>query len=112
VLLLSQALRRLGRPTLPVPAPAVSLVAHAFRGAGLVDFSPEQMRYLAHGRVVDGSRLAVEFDWSPRPTAQAFDDFVRVAENRVVTPESARALEEKVLDLVGGRRATLTGRGV
>ncbi|MBW3551788.1 MAG: hypothetical protein KY442_13695, partial [Proteobacteria bacterium] len=65
-----------GRPALPVPSPAVSLVARAFRGAGLVDFSPEQMRYLEHGRVADVSRLQTEFGWAPRPTAQAFDDFV------------------------------------
>jgi UDP-glucose 4-epimerase len=111
VLLLSQALRRLGRPTVPVPSPAVSLVAHAFRGAGLVDFSPEQMRYLAHGRVVDGSRLAAALRWSPRPTAHAFDDFVRVAQNRLVTPESVRAVEHRLLDVLVGRRATLTGQG-
>jgi UDP-glucose 4-epimerase len=89
----------------------VSLVAHAFRGAGLVDFSPEQMRYLAHGRVVDGSRLAADFGWSPRPTAEAFQDFVGVAENRVLTPESAAAMESRLFDLVTGRRATLTGQG-
>ena len=111
VLLLSQALRRLGRPTVPVPSPGVSLVARAFRGAGLVDFSPEQMRYLAHGRVVDGSRLAAALGWSPRPTAEAFEDFVAVAQNRVVTPETARAVERTLLDLLAGRRATLSRPG-
>ena len=55
----------LGRPSLPVPSPAVSLVARAFRGAGVVDFSPEQMRYLEHGRVVDITRLREAFGWSP-----------------------------------------------
>ena len=107
VLLLSQAIRRLGRPSLPVPSPAVSLVARAFRSAGLVDFSPEQMRYLEHGRVADVSRLQAEFGWGPRSTSEAFDDFVAQAvRRRVLTPEHAAAAEQKVLDLVGRRRAT------
>jgi len=103
VLLLSQAIRRLGKPSLPVPSPAVTLVARAFRSAGLVDFSPEQMRYLEHGRVADVSRLQAEFGWAPRPTQQAFDDFVAAAPGlRVLTPETARMAEQKVLDLVTG----------
>ncbi len=113
VLLLSQAIRRLGRPSLPIPSPAVSLVARAFRSAGLVDFSPEQMRYLEHGRVADVSRLQEELGWSPRPTLEAFDDFVaHAARHRVLTPESAAAAEQKVLELVGRRRASaVTGPG-
>ncbi len=75
VLLLSQALRRLGRPTVPVPSPAVSLVGRAIRAAGLADFSAEQMRFLQHGRVADVSRLAAEFGPMVRPTARALADF-------------------------------------
>ncbi|CAN5187540.1 NAD-dependent epimerase/dehydratase family protein [soil metagenome] len=113
VLLLSQAIRRLGRPSLPIPSPAVSLVARAFRSAGLVDFSPEQMRYLEHGRVADVSRLQEELGWSPRSTSEAFDDLVaHAARRRVLTPESAAAAEQKVLELVGRRRVTaVTGPG-
>jgi UDP-glucose 4-epimerase len=113
VLLLSQAIRRLGKPSLPVPSPAVSLVARAFRSAGIVDFSPEQMRYLEHGRVADVSRLEAEFGWAPRPTAQAFTDFVEAtASERVIRPETAAAAEQKVLDLLTRGRATATaGQG-
>jgi UDP-glucose 4-epimerase len=106
VLLLSQAIRRMGRPSFPVPSPAVALVAQAFRRAGLVDFSPEQMRYLEHGRVADVTRLAQAFGWSPRPTAEAFDDFVQArAGTRAVTPESAAALEASLLGLLSRGRA-------
>ena len=113
VLLLSQALRRLGRPALPVPSPAVSLVARAFRGAGLVDFSPEQMRYLEHGRVADVSRLREALGWSPRPTAEAFADFVAAARPRVIDPELASAAEQKILDLLTrGRVVPSTSPGV
>ena len=100
VLLLSQAVRRVGRPSFPVIAPLVSLVAQAFRSAGLVDFSPEQMRYLEHGRVADVTRLRGAFGWSPRPTAEAFADFVAAARPRLIDPELAAAAEQKILDLL------------
>ena len=111
VLLLSQAIRRLGKAALPVPSPAVSLVARAFRGAGLVDFSPEQMRYLEHGRVADVSRLQREFGWGPRPTSEAFDDFAAsVTGDNVLSHDAAAAAEQKVLDLLAKRRPA--GQGV
>jgi UDP-glucose 4-epimerase len=107
VLQLSQAIRRTGRPAVPVPSPAVSLVARVFRRAGLVDFSPEQMRYLQHGRVADVRRLRAELDWSPRPTVEAFDDFVAArAAHRLVTPEAAAAAEQRVLELLARRRSS------
>jgi UDP-glucose 4-epimerase len=103
VLLLSQTIRRLGRPSFPVPSPAVTLVAQAFRRTGLVDFSPEQMRYLEHGRVADVGRLSAEFGWTPRPTAAAFEEFLTArAGLRLVTPRAAAAVERRVLELVGG----------
>ena len=113
VLLLSQALRRLGRPAMPVPSPAVSLVARAFRGAGVVDFSPEQMRYLEHGRVADVTRLREAFGWGPRPTAEAFADFVAAARPRLIDPERAFAAEQKILDvLTRGRVVSPSSPGV
>ncbi len=106
VLLLSQALRRLGRPALPVPSPAVSLVARAFRGAGVVDFSPEQMRFLEHGRVADVTRLRGAFGWSPRPTAEAFADFVGAARPPLVDPRHVADAEQRLLDLLTRGRGT------
>jgi UDP-glucose 4-epimerase len=96
VLLLSQAIRRVGRPSFPVPAPAVSLVAGTLRRAGLVDFSPEQMRYVEHGRVADVSRLQRTLGWGPRPTAEAMQSFVERSP-RVVNPEAVAAAETKLL---------------
>ncbi|MCU1599884.1 MAG: NAD-dependent dehydratase, partial [Frankiales bacterium] len=101
IVLLSQGVRRLGRPSFPVPSPLVNVVARAFRSAGLVDFSPEQMRYLEHGRVADVSRLHAELGWGPRPTAEAFDDFAATrAGSRLLTDEDAEALEQRALALV------------
>ncbi|MCW2614518.1 MAG: NAD-dependent epimerase/dehydratase [Frankiales bacterium] len=107
VLLLSQALRRLGKAAVPVPSPAVSLVARAFRTAGVVDFSPEQMRYLEHGRVTDVSRLAAELGWSPRPTAEAFDDFVDARQPSRL-PAVASSAEQLVLGALSRRRPVAT----
>ena len=90
MLLLSQAIRRVGRPSLPIPSPAVSAVAQVFRRAGLVDFSPEQMRYLEHGRVADVTRAEKEFDWVPRSTAEAMDSFVAARAARCSTPRRSR----------------------
>jgi UDP-glucose 4-epimerase len=77
VLMLSQAVRRAGRVALPIPEPLVPWVGRITRRARLVDFSPEQMRLLNYGRVVDTTKLKTEFGFEPRwTTVQAFDDFV------------------------------------
>jgi UDP-glucose 4-epimerase len=103
VLLLSQAIRRAGRVPVPVPSPAVGVVSRVFRGARLVDFSPEQMRLLNFGRVVDNRRLREQFGFTPRwTTVQAFDDFVRGRALRpVVGPAQVEAVERGVRALAG-----------
>ncbi len=78
ILLLSQCARRTGRPVVPMPSPAFRLVSGIARGARLVDFSPEQLSLMSHGRAVDTTRLAAELGWRPKySTAAAFDDFLR-----------------------------------
>ncbi|WP_233510038.1 NAD-dependent epimerase/dehydratase family protein [Actinomadura craniellae] len=79
VLLLSQALRRAGRPHVPVPAQSMQVLGDLGRRfAGLSGFSPELLRWLMYGRVVDSSRLAAELGWRPGyDSATAFDEFVR-----------------------------------
>ncbi|GAA2291102.1 NAD-dependent epimerase/dehydratase family protein [Nonomuraea roseoviolacea subsp. roseoviolacea] len=78
VLLLSQCARRAGRASMPLLAPAFRMLGDAARRAGLVDYSPEQVRLMSHGRVVDCSRLEAELGWKPKfTTGAAFDDFLR-----------------------------------
>jgi UDP-glucose 4-epimerase len=84
VLLVSQAIRRVGGISVPVLGPAVSTVGRLLRRAQLVDYSPEQTRFLNFGRVLDTTRLRTEFGFTPRwTTVQAFDDYVR---GRAVRP--------------------------
>ncbi|MGH3436598.1 MAG: NAD-dependent epimerase/dehydratase family protein [Sciscionella sp.] len=99
VLLLSQAIRRAGRLPLPVPAHVVQPVSRLFRRTRLVDFGPEQLRYLNFGRVVDTTKLREQFGFTPRwNTMQAFDDYVggrglrSVIDVRAVTAGASRAV--------------------
>ena len=99
VLLLSQAIRRAGRVQVSVPSGVVGPVSRLFRGARLVDFTPEQMRFLNFGRVVDTELLRETFGFTPRwTTMQAFDDFVRGRQLRpVISSARLGAVERGVL---------------
>ncbi|GAB3293939.1 NAD-dependent epimerase/dehydratase family protein [Parasphingorhabdus pacifica] len=106
VLTLSQAIRRAGRVAAPVPRSAISPLSKFFRSARLVDFSPEQLRFLNFGRVLETTRLSEEFGFAPRwTTRQAFDDFVSGRGlHPVVDPERVEALERGVGDLLARLR--------
>lgn len=66
VVLLSQALRLIGKPTVPIVLPLVQPVASFLRRLGLVDFATDQLRFLLFGRVADNARLKQEFGYYPR----------------------------------------------
>jgi len=76
VLSLSQAIRRLGRPTLRLPSFTAASTAAVVRRARLADFSPDQITFLTYGRAVDTTRMRTEFGFEPGyTTAGAFDAF-------------------------------------
>ena len=73
VLALSQAVRRTGRPTLPVPGALLGVVGRALAPTRLVDFSTEQVRFLTYGRAIDTSRAQRELGFvAKRSTPAAF----------------------------------------
>ncbi|WP_439648648.1 NAD-dependent epimerase/dehydratase family protein [Herbidospora yilanensis] len=83
VLLLSQCLRRARRFWIPVPAPAFRFLGEGARALGRMDFTPDQLALMSHGRVVDSGKLADEFGWVPKfTTASAFDDFLQTRSTR------------------------------
>jgi len=87
IVYLSQAVRLLGRPPVPVLLPLVTPVASALRRAGLVDFATDQLRFLLYGRVVDNERLKKAFGFSPGfSTRAALEDFIRGRRIRQVLP--------------------------
>lgn len=99
--LLSQAIRRLGRVALPLPNLAMGPLGRLTRKAGITDYSPEQMRFLNFGRVVDTARLRHEFGYSPRyTTAAALADYGRTVAP-VVAPELVSGLTSNAERLVG-----------
>jgi UDP-glucose 4-epimerase len=76
IIMLSQAIRRLGRPSVPLPGFAVSGFGSVLRRGGLADFSPEQVEFLTYGRGVDTTRMRAELGFEPAySTAEAFADF-------------------------------------
>ncbi|MFD0275953.1 NAD-dependent epimerase/dehydratase family protein [Kitasatospora sp. NPDC127111] len=102
VLLLSQCARRLGRPMLPLLLPAISWMAGLARQTRLVDFSPEQLRLLTHGRVVDTARLRETFGYRPRyTTPEAFADFAAAQSPGLLPPERLAAVTDGLAGLLG-----------
>ncbi len=73
---LSQAVRRLQRPMVPMPGFAVGGLGSVLRSARAADFSPEQMAFLTYGRGVDTTRMRAELGFTPAySTAEALADF-------------------------------------
>ncbi len=77
VLLLSQAARIAGRPTLPVPQLAGGWVGQALRRSGLAELSAEQRRLLTYGRGLDTTRMREVLGFEPAfTTRSALEDLV------------------------------------
>ncbi|MFD5033197.1 NAD-dependent epimerase/dehydratase family protein [Streptomyces sp. NPDC058220] len=105
VLLLSQCSRRLGRPTVPVPLPAVTWVGSALRTVGMSDFSPEQIRLLTHGRVVSTDQMRETLGFVPTyTTAEAFADFARGRGTGLLPPEAVARTVERLSTFVSKER--------
>jgi UDP-glucose 4-epimerase len=103
VVLLSQALRRAGRPILRMPTPAVQTLGDLGRRlGGLKGFSPELLRWLTYGRVLDTGRIAAELSWRPKfSSEEAFADF---ADSQGLGQGLAMGLFDRLASVVGGRR--------
>lgn len=111
ILMLSQALRRLQRPTLAMPGFAVGQAGSLLRRARMADFSPEQLGFLTYGRGVDTTRMREELGFQPSMTTEeAFAEFARS-----LTPTGGRTerLLEAVADTLPSTRtlAAPTGAG-
>jgi UDP-glucose 4-epimerase len=106
VMMLSQAIRRLGRPALPMPAFAVASFGSAMRQARLVDFSREQVAFLTYGRGVDTTRMREVLGFDPsRTTEEAFAEFAASVEPGLVSERRVRAAEAALGGALGGARA-------
>jgi UDP-glucose 4-epimerase len=108
VLALSQAIRRAGRIAMPVPEPGLSGASEIARVLGFGRFGLDQVDLFVHGRVVDTTRLINEYDFTPRSTAAAFDDFIAGhIEGRVISPVQLEVAELTVLESIRQVRAAM-----
>ncbi len=114
VLTLSQTLGMTGHPPLPVPLPAMDLVAQGVRRLFRTDLGNEQIRLLTYGRCLDTLRMRTDLALEPRwTTREAFAAYVAARRLHGPVPESAldEASEQLVAlaGLVGGAAATVGG---
>ena len=92
VVMLSQALRRLGRPTVPVPAFALGALGSVSRQAGVKGLQAELTGFLTFGRGLDTTRMRSVLGFDPAyTTAEAFADFGRSVVPSVVPHPAALA---------------------
>jgi UDP-glucose 4-epimerase len=106
VITLDQAIRRLGRPALPLPGFAVPAFGSAIRQTRRADFSPEQVAFLTYGRGLDTTRMRSMLGFEPGfTTTDAFDDFADSLTPGIFGSERVRATESALVGaLTSGRR--------
>ncbi|GAB3989708.1 NAD-dependent epimerase/dehydratase family protein [Nocardioides marmoraquaticus] len=102
MLTLSQAVRRLGRPTLPLPGALVPTFGQTLRQTKVADFSPDAVAFLTYGRGLDTTRMRSMLGFEPAHTsAEAFESFVASLRPGPLAPPRVRAVEQ---GLVGAMR--------
>ena len=108
VITLTQAIRRIGRPSLPIPGFALPSFGAAIRQSRVADFSPEQVAYLTYGRGLDTTRMRTMLGFEPSyTTAQAFADFATSLTPGLFSPERVRGAESALAGALtsgGGER--------
>jgi UDP-glucose 4-epimerase len=94
IITLRQAVRRLGRPSVPLPSFAISTFGSTIRQTGVADFSPEQVAFLTFGRGMDTTRMRSMLGFDPKfSTADAFADFASSVAPGLISADRVRATE-------------------
>lgn len=104
VMTLSQVIRRLGRPEVPLPSFALSGLGSALAAGRFIaeGFSSEQIGYLRYGRALETTRLRDVLGFTPRySTEQAIEDFKATLAPGLLEDHPVAKLERA---LAGGRR--------
>jgi UDP-glucose 4-epimerase len=107
VVTLSQAVRKMGRPSIWVPKAAAPMLASLVRQARLLDFSADQIDALTYGRAMDTTRFTSHTGFVPRfGSLRALKEFVGAAKAGLLSPErvdTALAVVNGVLKTAGVR---------
>ncbi|MEJ7744051.1 MAG: NAD-dependent epimerase/dehydratase family protein [Nocardioidaceae bacterium] len=94
ILTLTQAVRRLGSPSLPLPPGWLSLVGSLIPQARHAELTSEQIAYLSYGRGVDTTAMRQTFGFEPAfTTPAAFDEFARRVRPQRTEPQPERVAE-------------------
>jgi UDP-glucose 4-epimerase len=102
VLMLSQALRRLGRPSVALPAAAFGALAAVLPAVRRADLSSDETAFLSYGRAVDTTAMREVFGFEPSYTsAEAFDAFAARLPPGALRAERLAEVEQQVRDWVG-----------
>jgi UDP-glucose 4-epimerase len=110
VLTLAQAVRTIGRPSLPLPGFALPMFGKAIRQTRVADFSPEQVAYLTFGRGLDTSRMRKVLGYEPKfTTAGAFADFASSLSPGLFSADRVRATETALAGALTSRAGDRRG---
>ncbi len=102
VVTLSQALRKLGRPSVGILQQAAPLMAGAVRQARLIDFSTDQIDALTYGRTMDTTRFEDATGFVPRHTSlEALEEFAGATRPGLLSRSRIDAGLDLVTRLVG-----------
>ncbi len=99
IVTMAQAVHRAGHVQLPVPAALLAPLVGVLKEARLPSIRSEQGDYLAHGRVLDTTRMRTELGFHPRyTTLETLDDFIaRGDSHAVVGADAWRGLERRAV---------------
>jgi UDP-glucose 4-epimerase len=114
VLTVSQAIRRIGRLMVPLPAFAMGSLGSAVRHArlGLADFSPQQLAFLTYGRGLDTTRMRTVLGFHPKyTTEQALMEFATSLPPRPLSSHPLVRVDDPVAGARGAARVPGGGRG-
>jgi UDP-glucose 4-epimerase len=113
IVYLSKALRMAGKLSVPVLTPLIGLVAAAVRQTGLVDFSPDQIKFLIYGRVGDVDRLKKQFGYTPAfTTEEALRDFIAKRKlAKIFTQEQAAQWERDLYEFLARKGFVVARQG-
>ncbi len=99
IIMMSQALRRAGRLSFPLPTLGVRAIDSLRKATMNSELNREQLAYWTYGRVMDTTRMRTELGFDPKwTTAEAFDDFVRGRGlTPIISPDWVRSVERRAV---------------
>lgn len=105
IVMMTQAVRRAGGLTVPMPYGLFRNVGHALVGSVMKSFTKEELDYFHFGCGLDTTRMREELGFEPRwTTKEALDDFARgIGMSRIVKSEWVDKAESMLLSTLGER---------